>query len=163
MCCARIRYLVALLPEALGVSDFIETPADVQRRIDALTDAWNALRNAAFGRSTKPLVAASLADEVDTGWSRYRTWQQALKVNTPAWTPRVLQPSAFADELTEQEGIYNTIRAKVATALPDALVPLPIEPTQLYHLDELMTFARVALAVYGAKVVIDWWRGGRRT
>lgn len=42
-----------------------------------LSDAWNALRNAALGRGTTPLVSASLAAAVGTDYESFRSWLAA--------------------------------------------------------------------------------------
>lgn len=85
-----------------------------------LSEAYNALRNAAWGRGTTPLVPTPLALEVDNLVNQFRAWV--------ADAPLVVSSSVYRDWLRR----HAQMSARVAAAgrpvggpaLPDADAPL---------------------------------------
>jgi hypothetical protein len=110
--------------------------------IAALSTAWNDLRNAALGRSTKPLVSAPLADHVASEYSAWRAFYETAQPEADslddgrqldAWAERYgallkavrVELPTVADELaTQHKGILDTLideSKKAAAAAVDTV------------------------------------------
>jgi hypothetical protein len=105
----------------MGASELITTPPEAEQRLEALSRYWNALRNAALGRSTRPLVSDALADHVASEHLGYHAWRDSL----PAGMLTGITVS-WADDLRDWTRRANEVRASIRVERPDLLLPAPL-------------------------------------
>lgn len=124
--------------------------------LQQLSDAWNALRNAALGRTAQAAVPAQLAEQVGRAWEAFSAW---LADQGPF--SEVLGRLVGDSDAAQWVELYNELRVQVAAqgrAVPRALhVPSSLA-------GELGDTARTALflAAAGAGFAFLLLRGRRR-
>jgi hypothetical protein len=91
-----------------GATELFTWPSEAIRRLDLLTDRWNVLRAAAWGRGTTPLVEQPLADEVESERQAFSDWRE--KIGGMEWIPGLL------DELNDWTTRANRIADKLRAA-----------------------------------------------
>jgi len=89
------------------------TGGEAARRLDALTDYWNALQNAALGRGVEPIAPMALADELVSNNEGFHRWRATLEGYTFV--------SSMADELEQWTRRANEFRVKLQAARVPAL------------------------------------------
>ncbi len=92
-------------------------------RLDTLTANWDSLHNAAFGRTTKPLVPETTATIVEERFDAFRAWRDSWG-NTPLTDfADGAAYDLFSGELRDQEAQYNATRVIVSAVLSEAVLP----------------------------------------
>lgn len=105
--------------------------------VDELNQAWNELRNRAFGRGTKPLVSPVLASELEGAIDAWRVFRGSIA--------RITDPVALRGLNTWIQR-YNALEGQVATQLGDRQPsPLP-RATSLLDPSSLASSAAQATA-----------------
>ena len=73
-------------------------------RLQVLSDYWQELRNAAFGRGVQPLVDPKLAETIGQAYEAFHQWRngdvlQLSLLSDAGWTAQFDQWAARADKL----------------------------------------------------------------
>lgn len=124
------------------------TPGEAGRRLDLLDTQWNALQNAALGRSVQPLVGPQLAQRVVAEWTAYKNWRATLG--------GLMLVSSWADDLGVWTRKSNDLRAAIAAAGQ----PVPAALTEWETPGPAFVSGTLGLAVAGLALVYALLRHG---
>lgn len=105
-----------------------ELPAEVGERLDALSEAWNRLRNDVWGRGTTPRagVPLALANEVADRWTAWRAWYEETRDSM--WAAL---SGGYTAELDAWQRTYAALYAQVkAAGVATPTSPSPIQLPQ---------------------------------
>jgi hypothetical protein len=119
-------------------------PAEAAQRVDALSEYWDQLSNAALGRGVQPLVSEALATEVASLAAAYRKWRAGIGgyTNILNWRGPLEQWGARA----------NATRAKLAAAGVKNL-PAEVELVRALSIATLVGSAGFASMLIGVGVM----------
>jgi hypothetical protein len=136
----------------------VQTPGDIETRIERLSERWNALRNAALGRGTQPLVSAAIADVVG---ERFEAWRNWYADNT--FADNVI-PANVWDAVSDWETRYTDTRALAGKELAQSSLPLPLDTVVRADPSDIAaraSFGLGAALVAGGAAYLAW-RGFKR-
>lgn len=97
--------------------EWYTSPQEAARRLELLSGYWNALRNAALGRSTRPRVSADLADTIAADHLSYHEWRDALPEGFVYGVP------TWVDELQDWTSRANWTHDQIKRELPGEQLP----------------------------------------
>lgn len=122
--------------------------------VQQLSDAWNALRNAALGRgsSLPPGMPSELADDVGAAYDAWRAWlaEQGALGEAQREITLLGDGRAWADR-------YEDLAAKVTRATGKPLPLAPSSPVEQAIAQGAGKLAPIAIALgVGAGVVLAW-------
>ena len=106
------------------MAETLLTPAEASRALDATSEAWHVLQNAALGRGAVPRsdVPSKVQDAIVTDAAAYQKWVDSLGL----WDALT---NDYGAELSMWRRRYALDRSALIKALPTASVP-QLEPTR---------------------------------
>ena len=127
--------------------------------INDLSSAWNALRNAALGRGTKPLVSPALATEVGSAYDAWRAWLAAQGPGLDLGS-QITYGSEAEAFVRKYMALAGRVASETGKTLPDAPVP-PVERTVRSAVGLTASMAWGIAAVVAAYALTQATRGRR--
>lgn len=105
----------------MGEPRTLLTPAEANRALEETTQAWNALRNSAFGRSgfppALPPEQEKIREQIEVSNQQFRTWRSSLG----AWDSFNM---SWGSELAEWRARYDALSREWSQATGRVVIQL---------------------------------------